>query len=165
VAVESYAADLFGGSGVHAGGILTTTGDLTTTQAQQWKQQWDSTSGGVRVLGNGLEYRNELPDPNNLQLIEARSFNQSIVWSLLGVPQSIMGASLMGGQSSLSYSNAQDDNARYVANSLRSFTDQLAESLSRLMPPGRNAAEDRRVEFDFSEWEGAPDVEPDNAAV
>lgn len=154
VTVERYAAELFD-NGTHIGGVLTTDGDITTTQAQEWQKQWMEARKArrVAVLGNGLHYDNELADPNELQLVEARSFNQAVVWSLLGIPLSIMGASLMGGQSSLSYSNAQDDRNRYVSNALRAFTDTLAESLSRLLPPGRNESENQRITFDYSQWE------------
>lgn len=168
VTVERYAAELFD-NGTHVGGVLTTSHDITVSQAETWQAAWAAarSSRKVAVLGNGLEYRSELPDPNNLQLVEARSFNQAVVWSMLGVPLSIMGASLMGGQSSLSYANAQDDRNRYVANALRTFTDSIAESLSRLLPHGRNAGEAQKIEFDYSGWEAKEvgDAQPDHAAA
>lgn len=155
LAVERHTSLLFDG-GTYVGGVLSTTSDITPAQAEVWQAAWIQArkSGKVAVLGNGLEYRNELADGNELQMVETRSFNQSVVWALLGIPQAYMGSSLMGGQSSLSYSNAQDNRRQFADNCLRGYTQQIEDSLSRLLPNGRNPAENIRLEFDYDEWEG-----------
>jgi phage portal protein BeeE len=152
--------------GTHTGGVLSTDHDLTETQAKAWQTAaMDAQRAGkVMVLGNGLTYRNEVPNAVDLQMVESRSFNQSVVWSLLGIPQSIMGSSMMGGQSSLSYSNAQDNERLYSRNALRPIGQQIDHAISQLLPHGRNDAEDQRVTFDYSAWEVAGS-EPDDPAV
>ena len=148
VRTEEHASSLFD-NGTYVGGVLTTTHDITPTQAQGWQDAWISArrTGKVAVLGNGLEYRNELADGQTLQMVETRSFNQSVVFMMLGIPQSIMGSSMMGGQTSLSYSNAQDDREQYSRNGLRAIGEQITASLSQLLPRSQ------KVAFDYSKWE------------
>ncbi len=117
-------------------------------------------SGALPVLGSGLRYVNDLANASDLQLLEARAFNQAIVYSLFGIPLDMMGSALIGGQSSLSYQNAQDNNARYRANALAPFTTQIADGLSLLLPPGRDPEEAQRFDFDYAEWETATDADP-----
>ena len=154
VRTEEHASSLFD-NGTYVGGVLTTTHDITPTQAQGWQDAWISArrTGKVAVLGNGLEYRNELADGVTLQMVESRSFAASSIYALLGIPQSIMGSSMMGGQSSLSYSNSQDNDRLYARNALRPIGEQITGSLSVLLPNGRNADEDQHIEFDYSKWE------------
>ena len=156
VIVEKYVAELFD-NGTMVGGVLTTEQDITPAQAKQAQTDWMAATSQrkVRVMGQGLTYRNELANSEELQLIEARSFGQSVVWSLFGIPQSIMGSGLMAGGSTLSYSNAADNTRLFISNCLRGFTDQIADALSRLFPPGRNADEDIRFAFDYEAFEGA----------
>lgn len=166
VTTEKHASFLMD-NGTYTGGVLTTTSEITPAQAAVWQEAWIAArkTGKVAVLGNGLEYRNELADAKDLQMVEARSFNQSVVWSLLGIPLAYMGSSMMGGQSSLSYANAQDNRRAFADNCLRAYTVQIEDALSSLLPPGRNRDEEVRVFFDYSEWEGRGDAQPDDAAV
>ena len=155
VRTEQHASSLFD-NGTYVGGVLSTTHDITPSQAKQWQDEWIKSrqSGKVAVMGNGLEYRNELADGVSLQMVETRSYNASVVYAMLGIPQSIMGSSMMGGQTSLSYSNAQDNERLYARNALRPIGEQITESVSQLLPNGRNADEDQHVYFDYSRWEG-----------
>jgi phage portal protein BeeE len=167
VQTERHASFLFD-AGTYTGGVLTTEQDITSDQAAEAAEEWASgaTRGKVRVLGNGIKYYNEIPNAVDLQMVETRSFAMSVVYSLLGIPQSIMGSSMMGGQSSLSYSNAQDNERLYARNALRPIGEQITSSLSNLLPHGRNADEAQRIEFDYSAWEGeATDDTPDDGAA
>lgn len=166
VTTERQAASLVDG-GTHVGGVLSTAHDITVTQAEQWQEAWITArqTGKIPVLGNGLEYHNEAPNSRDLQMVEARQFNQSAVWALLGIPQAYMGSSLMGGQSSLAYANAQDNRRQFADNCLRAFTTQIQDAITRLLPPGRNSAEEIRAFFDFREWEGRADDAADTPAA
>ena len=157
---ERHTSELFA-SGTHVGGILSTEFDITTEQAKAWQDAWivARQTGRIPVLGNGLTYRNDFPNARDLQMVEARSFNQSVVWALLGIPQAYMGSSLMGGQSSLSYANAQDNRRQFADNCLRAFTTQIEDALSRVLAPERV-----RARFDYTEWEGRADDGAQNAA-
>lgn len=162
VLTEQRVAAMFDEGASHTGGVLSTAHDITVSQATQWQEAWITArrTRKIPVLGNGLEYRNEAPNSRDLQLVEARQFNQSAVWALLGIPQAYMGSSLMGGQSSLNYANAQDNRRQFADNCLRAFTTQIEDAVSRLLPPGRNPAEQVRARFDYTEWEGRVDSEP-----
>jgi len=76
-----------------------------------------------------------------------------------GVPADMLGLTLSGGSSSLSYASAKDNNRRFRVNCLELFTRQIADALSPLLPPGRNEAEEQRLVFDYSEWEAATDAD------
>lgn len=156
VATERHASNLFN-AGTYTGGVLETDQDMTAAAAERYQTRWEAQRalGKVVVLGGGLRYRNEVPNPGDLQLIEARAFNQASVYMLLGIPPAYMGASLVGGQSSLSYSNAQDNKRLFRQSCLEAFTSQISDALSTLMPPGRNAGEDISVVFDYAPWEAA----------
>lgn len=165
VQTERHAATLFDG-GTTTGGVLTTAHDITVTQAKEWQAFWIEArqEKKVPVMGNGLEYRNEVPNAVDLQMVEARSFNQSVIWALLGIPLAYMGSSLMGGQTSLSYSNALDNRRQFGDACLRAFTQQMGDAFSTLLPAGRNEAESTEAFFDYSEWEGRADGKDDVAA-
>lgn len=158
VATEQHASGLFG-AGTHTGGMLTTDQDLTAASARRYREAWVEArqSGQLPVLGGGLRYHNEVPDPGALQLIEARAFNQAAVYMLLGIPPAYMGASLVGGQSSLSYANAQDNKRLFRQSCLEAFTTQLSDALSTLVGPGRSEDDETRIEFDYTRWEAAGD--------
>lgn len=164
VATERHASSLFTTGGTHTGAILSTDQDLTAATAERYKQAWVKArqEDGPAVIGSGLKYDNEVPNPGDLQLIEARAFNQAAVYMLLGIPPSYMGASLVGGQSSLSYSNAQDNKRLFRQSCLEAFTTQLSDALSVLVGPGRGESDEGRIEFDYTRWEsaGADDSQP-----
>ena len=153
--VERHAAQLLAG-GTYSGGRLETDQDITKSSAELMQARWveNRKSGRIPVLGNGLRYVNDVLKPADAQFLESRAFNAAQVAQMFGIPPDILGMSMMGGQSSLSYANASDNNERFRRNALAAFTQQLEDALSLLLPPGRNAAEDRRVTFDYTDWEG-----------
>lgn len=152
---ESHAASLFE-SGTHSGGRLETEQDIPPDTAVRWQDQWVTyrKTGKIPVLGAGLSYSNDIINARDAQWVEARQFNQTQVFMMYGIPPDVMGAALTG-SASLTYSNSRDNDRRFRRNCLAAFTQQLEDSLSLLLPPGRNVAEEQRVEFDYSRWEGS----------
>lgn len=144
--------------GTHSGGRLETDQDLAPTTAERYQDRWIQARRARRipVLGSGLRYTNDLINPRDAQWIEARAFNQAVVYMLLGIPPAYMGAALVGGQSSLSYTNAQDNNRLFRRNCLEGFTSQIADAFSQLLPPGRGEDEATDAYFDYTDWEGRP---------
>lgn len=165
LATERHASFIFD-NGTYTGGVLETDQDITAAGAEKYAARWTEkrAAGGVVVLGSGLRYRNEVASSTDLQWTEARAFNQASVYMMLGIPPAYMGASLVGGQSSLSYANAQDNRRLFRTSCLEAFTSQIEDAFSTLLPPGRSAEEDQRVAFDWTSWEGG-DQGADNAAV
>lgn len=146
--------------GTHSGGRLETDQELAPATARRYRDAWveaRNPADGQRkipVLGSGLQYVNDLINPRDAQWIEARAFNQAVVYMMLGIPPDYMGASLVGGQSSMAYANSQDNNRRFRRNCLEGYTTQLADALTTLLPPGRNPDEADEVMFDYTDWEG-----------
>lgn len=153
---ERHAATLFE-SGTHSGGRLETDQDISPAVAERYQQRWvdNRKTGLIPVLGSGLRYVNDVLPARDAQWIEARQFNQAQIWLMYGIPPDYMGATMTGGSSSLSYSNAQDNDRRFRRNCLSAFTQQIESSLSLLLPPGRDATEDMTVTFDYTGWEAA----------
>jgi len=169
--VEGQAANLLD-SGTYSGGRLETDHDITPEAARRYREAWvtNRATGQIPVLGNGIRYVNDIIEPDKAQWIESRLANAQTVASMFGVPPDMLGMTMAGGGSSLSYANAQDNNRRFRANCLEGFTQQIADALTLLLPPGRNEAEEQRVEFDYSTWEvsagedsAAAGFEPDDS--
>ena len=159
LAAERQAANLLD-SGTWSGGILQTDQDITADSAARWQQAWFEARkvGRVPVLGAGLTYSNEAIDPVKAQYLESRTFAAAQVAQMFGVPPDILGQALMGSASSLSYANSQDNLRRFRLGALEHFTTQLSDGLSQLLKPGRGPAEERRVMFDYTEWERGGDL-------
>lgn len=145
-------------TGNHSGGRLSTDQDITPATAEHYQNRWieNRRTGRIPVLGSGLTYDNDLVDPATAQWIEARAFNQASVYMMFGIPPAYMGASLVGGQSSMSYANQQDNDRVFRRNCIEAFTTQIEDALTELLGrPGRSADELVRVQFDWSKWEVA----------
>ena len=163
---ERHASQVFT-SGLHSGGRLETDQDISPAVAERYQQRWveNRKLGKLPVLGSGLRYVNDLVNPRDAEWIEARQFNQAQIWLMYGIPPDYMGATMTGGSSSLSYSNAQDNDRRFRRNCLSAFTQQIEHSLSLLLPPGRDAGEDITVTFDYEGWEAAGSADDDQPAA
>lgn len=165
--VEKQAAQLLDG-GTYSGGRLETDNDITADTARRWRESWveNRRSGQIPVLGAGLRYENDIVSPRDATWIESRLANAQTVASMYGVPPDMLGMTMAGGGSSLSYSNSQDNNRRFRNNCLEAFTSQIEDALTPLLrASGRNEGEEQRVRFDYTEWEGAmSDADPEPAA-
>lgn len=151
--VEHQAASLLEG-GTYSGGRLETDSDITQQTALRYQEAWvaNRKNGKIPVLGAGLRYVNDVVDARNAQWIESRQANAQQISALYGVPSDLVGLTMAGGGSSLSYSNSVDNMHRFRINCLEAFTSQIEDALSTLLPPGRNAAEQRTLTFDFDQW-------------
>lgn len=163
--VERQAAQLLDG-GTTSGGRLETDNDITADTARRWRDQWieNRRAGTIPVLGAGLRYVNDIISPRDATWIESRLANAQTVASMYGVPPDMLGMTMAGGGSSLSYSNSQDNNRRFRNNCLEAFTSQIEDAINTLLPPGRSGAEQRRVTFDYSGWEANANADADGQA-
>lgn len=167
--VERQASSLID-QGTYSGGRLETDQDITPATATFYQERWieNRKTGKLPVLGAGLRYVNDLISPSDAQWLESRQFNMQQVAAMFGVPVDYLGMSMMGGSSSLSYANAQDNDRRFRRNCLEAFTSQIEDALTMLTPPGRSPEESQPVRFDFSGWEAtgsanASDAGPEDA--
>jgi len=148
-------------AGTYSGGYLETDQELTADQARRYRDTWleNRRLGLPPVFGQGIRYQTTAIDPVKAQFLEARLHTFQQIASEYGVPADMLGLTLSGGSSSLSYASAKDNNRRFRVNCLELFTRQIADALSPLLPPGRNEAEEQRLVFDYSEWEAATDAD------
>lgn len=162
-AVERQAATLLG-RGTYSGGRLETDQDITPATALRYQDTWitNRESGRLPVLGAGLRYVNDLINPADAQWLESRQFNAQQVAQMFGVPPSLLGMTSSGGNSSLSYSNAQDNRGQFRSSCLEGFTSQIEDALTMLMPPGRGEDDAQTVRFDYDTWEGMADAPTDD---
>jgi HK97 family phage portal protein len=163
LAVERQAANLLDG-GTYSGGRLETDHDLTVEQAKRYREQWiiNRQTGQIPVLGGGIRYASDAIDPVKAQFLETRLANAQAIGSLYGVPPSMLGMTMAGGSSSLSYANAQDQRISFRQSCLEAFTSQIEDALTPLLArPGRTGAEEETIRFDYTEWEtNGADTEP-----
>jgi HK97 family phage portal protein len=158
--VEAQAATLLD-SGTYSGGRLETDHEITADAARRYRETWvdNRRSGQLPVLGNGIRYVNDAIDPVKAQFLETRLANAQAIASMFGVPPDMLGMTMAGGASSLSYANAQDNNRRFRANCLEAFTSQIEDAMSLLLGPGRTYAESRNFIFDWTSWEGTANAD------
>jgi HK97 family phage portal protein len=129
--LNSYSNNWFQDSGVPSG-ILTTDQAITADQADEARQRWtDSGAGGVKVLGEGLEYKSFYLSAQELQFIENQRFTVTRIASLFGVPASLLLASVDG--SSQTYQNVEQEWLAYYRFSLSKYTREIEAAFSDLL--------------------------------
>lgn len=118
-------------------GILSTDTALNADQAKLYKQLWQETAGGVRVLGAGLKYAPILISPKDAQFLESQQFTVTQIARLFGVPASLMLASVEGGAQT--YANVEQDWIGYVRFSLMAYLREIEEAFTSLLARGQEA--------------------------
>ncbi|QTX04117.1 phage portal protein [Agromyces archimandritae] len=137
--LRDYAANWFEDSGV-PNGVLKSDQHLTADAAKQAKATWQESQGarkGVAVLGAGLSYQQIFLSPADAQFLESQKFTVTQVARLLGVPASLMLASVEG--STQTYANVEQDWLGYVRFSLMSYLVEIEDALTELLPRGVEA--------------------------
>ena len=156
--VENAAANLLSG-GTFVGGRLETDKDITGTFAKEMQRGWMEArkTGNIPVLGGGLRYSETRLSMSESQMLETRSWHAVLVCSVFGIPPAMLGYSMAGGESSLSYQNATDMKRWLRTNALALVTTQMSDALSELTNVGNgpNGVIPNPVRFDFTEWEEA----------
>lgn len=134
------AANFFPSSGVPANGYLTTEQGLVDEQATTIRNRWltsVSNREGIPVLGQGTKYVSIFLSAKDAQWVEARQFDTTGAARLFGMPASIMLAAVEG--SSQSYANIEQDFIWYTRFTLSTYTVEIEEAWSELLPYGVRA--------------------------
>lgn len=133
--LRDFAGNWFQNSGVPSG-VLKTDTPLTETQVDEYRKRWDKTAdGGTRVLGHGLSYSPISVSPKDAQWLEAQNFNVTQVARLMGVPASLLLASVEG--TSETYQNVEQEWIGYVRFSLMAYLREIEEAFTHLLPRGQ----------------------------
>jgi HK97 family phage portal protein len=134
--VRGFALNTFR-AGVPAGYLKVNQPDLTKAQAEALQQRWMDAHGGVRkkiaVLNAVTEFHPLALDANTVALIDMLKITAWEICAMFSVPTSKVGLSL---SDSMTYNNAQDDDARFVKDTLRVWVDRFEKALTNRLPQG-----------------------------
>ena len=121
---------------------LHSTQQITQDEARAAKEAWEKEGapGGVKVLGNGFEYVTPAMKAEDLQFLATQKFDTTQIARLLGIPASIMLASVEG--SNLTYSNIEQSWIEFADYTLSAYAGEIEELFNRLLPRGRTAVFD-----------------------
>jgi len=137
MSTRDYASRWFTDSG-QAAAVLKFEQKLTPEQAERYREQWHAAPAGrVRVLGGGGEYVPFALNPADAQWLESQQFDVTRIARLMGVPASLMLATVQGG--SMTYANVEQDWIGYVRFSLMKYLREIEEALTGILPAGQSA--------------------------
>lgn len=135
-AVREYATNAFQ-RGVPAGYLKVNQPDITAATAARLQEKWMASHGGLRkriaVLNATTDFKPLEINPQTLELINMMRLTVWEICSMFAVPPSKLGISL---GDSLTYNNAQDDDARFVKDTLRVWVDRLEVAVSNRLTAG-----------------------------
>lgn len=135
--VRGFALNAFK-SGVPAGYLKVNQPDLTPERARGLQRAWMASHGGVMkkiaVLNAVTEFHPLSVDPQTMALIDMLKITAWEICTMFGVPTSKVGLSL---SDSMTYNNAQDDDARFVKDTLRVWVDRIETALTNRLPAGQ----------------------------
>lgn len=134
--LRDYSANWFRASGTPSG-ILKTDQHLNQDQAKEAEAQWNSKSGGTRVIGNGLDYKSIYLSPRDAQFLENRAFSTLEIARLFGIPASLMLANIEG--SSQTYSNISQAWVEFSKFTISRYTKEIEAAFTELLPRGTKA--------------------------
>jgi HK97 family phage portal protein len=135
--VREYAIEFFSDGAVPSG-LLSTDQHLNAEQAEALRNRFVEThqSNTPAVLSNGLEYKQLMLSPKDLQWLEARSFSIQDISRIFGVPASFLLASSGDSQT---YANLETVNRAFVNFTLMSYFGCIEDAFTALLPIGVNA--------------------------
>ena len=131
--LRDYQAGWFREAGVPSG-VLSTDQTLTSEMADQYKERWNDTNGGVRVLGAGLSYSPTLLNPEDAMFVQVAQLSVTNIARLFGIPASYLLAAVEG--NSLTYSNITQVDTAFVKYTLMQYLSEIEEAFSELLPRG-----------------------------
>lgn len=119
-------------NGAVPGGILTAPGDISDTQAEEFKNKWEtnytgSNAGRVAVLGGGLKFEKMVMTNVEAQLIEQLKWTAETICSCFHVP-----AYMVGVGTPPAYNNIEALNQQYYSQCLQA----LIENIELLLDEG-----------------------------
>lgn len=128
--VRDYAGTILH-NGIPAGYLKVNAPDLSEASANALKTKWMAAHGGttrkIAVLNATTDFKPLGLDPVSLELINMWRLSAWEICTMFGVPPSKLGISL---GDSMTYNNAQDDDARFVKDTLRVWVDRLENAIT-----------------------------------
>lgn len=93
--------------------------------------------GRIRVLGKGLSYESITISPKDVQWLEGQNFNITMIARMLGVPASLMLATVEG--KSQNYSNVEQDWLAFTRFTLMGYLRKIESAFTEILPTGQTA--------------------------
>lgn len=115
---------------------------MSEAQAREAKKAWEAAGdvNGTKFIGNGYEMKFPSFKADDLMFLQAQKFDTTQIARLLGIPASIMLASVEG--SNLTYSNVEQSWIEFADYTLAAYAGEIEELFNRLLPRGRTAVFD-----------------------
>jgi HK97 family phage portal protein len=146
IALSDYASRFFG-TGASAAGIIEFPGNLTSEQAKQLADGFDSRHrNGTRrahktgVLSGGAKFVSTQTDPESSQALESRKFAVEEIARAFNVPLHLLGV-----PGTASYASVEQNNLQFVSMTLRPLAEKVEAAFSRLLPG------DGFIKFNFND--------------
>lgn len=129
------ALDVVRNSGVPTGLLTTESEDVTADELKEGKESWlqSQRERTIAALGWGTKFQAVSWNPEEQQLLEARSFSLTEVELLFGLPVGWLG----GMNSARQYSNIEQDAINLLKFTLGDPLARFEQALGKLYPPGR----------------------------
>ena len=142
LALEKFAATFFG-SGTNLAGVIEVEGNLTSEQADNLRNGFDSRHSGwsrsnrTGVLSGGAKFKPTQIDPQQSSLIESRHMAVEDVARAFNVPPHLLG--LPG---TMAYASVEENNRAFLTSTIQPMVAKIESAVSPLMkrsPGGENA--------------------------
>lgn len=133
-AVRGFALNTYR-SGIPAGYLKVNQPDLTPERARALQTMWMKQHGGelkrIAVLNSVTEFHALDVDHQTGALLDMLKVTAWEICTMFGVPTSKVGLSV---SDSMTYNNAQDDDARFVKDTLRVWVDRIEHAITNRLP-------------------------------
>lgn len=137
-ALQSFASRFFG-QGAVTSGIIEVPGSLTSEQAKNLVDSFDSKHSGYRkshrpgLLSAGAKYVKTGVAPDEAQMLESRKLAIEEMARIFRVPPAMIGVTTPG---AMSYSSVEQNSINFVIHTLRPYLVKIEDAYSRLLPGG-----------------------------
>ena len=133
-ALQSYAARFFS-NGSSTNGIIEYPGELTSEEAKDLRDGFDSRHRGLRkahktgVLSGGAKYVTTTVPNDQAQFLDSRRFAVEEVARAFNIPLHMLGI-----PDTASYASVEQNNLQFISHTLRPILEKLEWSYSRILP-------------------------------
>lgn len=145
LAIQEYAAKFYG-NGANPAGIIEFPGNLTSDQAKQLADGFDSRHRNssrrahrTGVISGGAKFVDTQVDPEKAQALESRRFAVEEIARAFNIPPHLLGV-----PGSMSYASVEQNAIQWVTHGLRPLAEKVEWAYSRLLP------NEAFIKFNFS---------------
>lgn len=145
LAIQEYAAKFYG-NGANPAGIIEFPGNLTSDQAKQLADGFDSRHRNssrrahrTGVISGGAKFVDTQVDPERAQALESRRFAVEEIARAFNIPPHLLGV-----PGSMSYASVEQNAIQWVTHGLRPLAEKVEWAYSRLLP------NEAFIKFNFS---------------